>query len=205
MIRKLTRKLTKQYNREPEYPIEPIIINRCSLRALSGEAMSDEELLPLFEAAKWAPSAFNSQPWRFTYAKRGTATWPLLLDCLNEFNQMWAKNASVLVVVASRSVFEANGKPSPTHAFDTGAAWENLAIQGCSRGFVVHAISSINYEKAKAMCKLPNDFQVQAMIAIGKPGRKEDLPNELQQIEGPSTRKPLQEIIVDLNSPCTLR
>jgi len=108
--------------RAPEYPIHPIILDRWSPRAMSGEAMTREELFPLFEAARWAPSSYNAQPWRFIYAHRETEHWNTLFNLMIEFNQSWAKNAAVLVVVISRSTFEKNNKPSPTHSFDTGAA-----------------------------------------------------------------------------------
>lgn len=101
--------------RQPDYPIEPLILNRWSPRAMSGEPLSDDELFPLFEAARWAPSSYNAQPSRLLYTKRETESWRALFELLVPFNQSWAGEASVLVVIASHTVCENNGKPSPTH------------------------------------------------------------------------------------------
>ncbi len=184
-------------NRKPEYDIDPLILNRWSPRAMSGEEISDEELMPLFEAARWAPSSFNGQPWRFIYAKRNTTHWDKLFNVLIEFNKSWAKNAAVLVVIISRKHFEHNNKPSITHRFDAGAAWENLALEATSKGLVAHGMEGFDYEKAKKDLEIPDDYDVEAMVAIGKKGRKEELPKELQERERPSNRKPLKDIIME--------
>ncbi len=182
--------------RQSEYPIEPLILNRWSPRAMSGETLTDEELLPLFEAARWAPSSYNGQPWRFIYGKRETDHWKALFELLVPFNQSWANKSAVLVLVISHKVFEHNGKPSVTHSFDTGAAWQNLALEGSARGLVTHGMQGFDYEKAKEVCRVPDDYQVEAMIAIGKKGKKEALPAEAQEKEAPSMRKPLSEIVM---------
>ncbi len=169
--------------------------NRWSPRAMSGDALTDVEFLPLFEAARWAPSSYNNQPWRFIVAKRNTPEWQVLFGLMGEFNQSWAKNAALLVVVISRVNFEHNDKPSRTHSFDTGSAWENLALEGSNRGLVVHGMEGFDYDKAKIDLNIPNDFAVEAMVAIGKPGKKEDLPEQLQEKETPSTRKPLKDVL----------
>lgn len=175
--------------------INSIIINRWSPRAMSAEELSDEEFLPLFEAARWAPSSYNNQPWRFIIAKRNTPEWEKLFSLMGEFNQSWTKNAAVLVVIISHNNFEHNNQFSQTHSFDTGAAWENLAIEGTSRGLVVHGMQGFDYEKAKKDLNIPDDYTVEAMIAIGKPGKKEDLPKDLEEKEVPSDRKPLTDLI----------
>lgn len=184
-------------NRTSEYDISPLILNRWSPRAMSGEELSDEELLPLFEAARWAPSSFNAQPWRFIYAKRNTDNWDKFLNLLAEGNKAWAHKASVLVVIISRKNFEHNNKPSITHVFDTGAAWENLALEGANRGLAVHGMEGFDYEKAAKDLEIPDDYEVMAIIAIGKRGKKEDLPEQMQKMEAPSTRKPLNEVIME--------
>lgn len=181
--------------RKSEYPINPFILNRWSARALSDEKVSSQELMRLFEAARWAPSSYNNQPWRFIYARKGTKYWDSFFGLLVEGNKVWAKKASALILLVSHKNFEYNGKPSRTHSFDTGAAWENLALEGTSRGFVVHAMEGFDYEKARSVAKIPDDYLVEAMIAIGRPGRKEDLPPELKKSEFPNQRKPLKEII----------
>ena len=181
--------------RKAGYPIDPIFLNRWSPRAMSAESLTDDELMPLFEAARWAPSSFNAQQRRFLYAKRATQNWDVFFDLLSEGNKVWAKNAAVLVVVISRKNFEHNEKPSRTNMYDTGAAWENLALQGSLKGLVVHGMQGFDYEKARTALNIPDHYEVCAMIAIGKKGRKEELPENLQKREEPNSRRPLEEIV----------
>jgi len=186
-----------QKNRSTTHEINSLIINRWSPRSFVPEEISDKELFSLFEAARWAPSSSNSQPWRFIYAKRNSKNWNDLFNLLVDFNKQWCANASVLVVIVSRKNFEHNGQPSVTHQFDTGSAWENLAIQAVSQGLVTHAMAGFDYEKARKDLAVPVDFEVVAMIAIGKRGPKEKLSPELQAREIPNTRKPLSEIVME--------
>jgi len=183
--------------RKPEHEIIPIFVDRWSPRSMTGEEISDEQLMSLFEAARWAPSSYNNQPWRFIYAKRNTEHWNRLFNLMVEFNQSWTKNAAVLVVVISHKNFEHNNNPSVTHSFDTGAAWENIALQAASMGLVTHGMQGFDYEKAKKELEIPEDYSIEAMIAIGKRGKKEDLPKELQEREIPSARKLLKDIIME--------
>lgn len=162
---------------------------------MTGEEIFDTELMALFEAARWAPSSYNGQPWRFIYAKRNTSHWKTLFGLMGEFNQMWTQHAAVLVVVVSKDNF--NGKPAPTHSFDTGAAWENLALEATTRGLVAHAMQGFDYDKAKRELGVPDDCKVEAMIAIGKRGKKESLPEQMQEREQPSDRRPLKEIVME--------
>jgi nitroreductase len=164
---------------------------------MSGESLKDDELMSLFEAARWAPSAFNAQQRRFLYGKRDTQNWYDFFDLLSHGNKIWAKNAAVLVVVISRKNFEHNEKPSRTNMYDTGAAWENLALEGSLRGLVVHGMQGFDYEKARTVLKVPDHYEVCAMIAIGKKGKKEDLPENLQEREQPNGRRPLKEIVIE--------
>src|SRR3990167_10782379 len=117
-------------NRSSQYPIANFILNRHSPRAMSGEPITLEELMPLFEAARWAPSSYNNQPWRFVYALKNSLAWDKFFNLLVKFNQSWCQNASVLIIIASKNNFDFNNKRAHTHSFDTGAAWENLALQG---------------------------------------------------------------------------
>ena len=178
--------------RKPEYPLDPLFINRWSPRAMSGEEMSEKELFTLFEAAKWAPSSSNSQPWRIIYARRNTPHWEKFLSLLVPGNRAWAENAAALLVMVSKKTFEHNGKFSRTHSYDTGAAWENLALQGSINSWVIHGMAGFDYEKAKSALNIPDDYEVEAMAAVGKPGPKENLPAALQEREFPSDRKQLE-------------
>lgn len=182
--------------RKTEYPIFPLILNRHSPRSMTKEMLRDEEFMPLFEAARWAPSSYNNQPWRYLFVKRGSEKWHLLFDLLVEFNQRWCKNASVLVLIYSKLKFEKTGKDCPTHSFDTGASWQNLSLEGASRNLVVHGMQGFDYEKAKKL--IPEEHQVEAMCAIGKPDKKEKLPPDIQKMEVLSQRKKLSEIVREL-------
>ena len=184
-------------HRKPTYSINNLILNRWSPRSMSGEEINDKDLMSLFEAARWAPSSYNNQPWRFIYAKRNSASWEKFFNLLADGNKIWTKNASVLVVIISRKNFEHNEKPSITHQFDTGAAWENLAIEATSCGLVTHGMQGFDYDKARKELEIPDSFDVMAMIAIGKKAPKENLPSELQKMEFPNNRKPLSEIIME--------
>ena len=186
-----------QTKRTSVYSINPLILSRWSPRSMTGEELGDDDIMSLFEAARWAPSSFNNQPWRFIYAKRNTEHWDRLFNLLVDVNKTWAKNAALLAVVISRKNFEFNEKPARTHQFDTGSAWENLALEASSRGIVAHGMQGFDYEKAKTELGIPADFEVMAMIAIGKRGSKENLPTELQDKEKPNDRKALKDIIME--------
>ena len=183
--------------RKSQYKIHDLILNRWSPRAMSGEEISNEELMHLFESARWAPSSFNSQPWRFIYAKRDTKEWDKLFHLMGDFNKAWAKNASVLIVVISKKTFDHNNQPSRTHSFDSGAAWENLALEASNKGLVAHGMAGFDYDRARTELEVPSDYDVEAMIAVGKHGKKEDLPKEMQERENPSERKALREIVME--------
>ena len=183
--------------RQSTYKINPLILNRWSPRSMTGEELDDDTIMGLFEAARWAPSSYNNQPWRFIYAKRNTKNWNKLFNLLAEANKVWTKNAAVLVVVISRKNFEYNEKYSITHQFDAGAAWENLALEASSRRLVAHGMQGFDYEKARIDLEIPDNFDVMSMIAIGKKGPKENLPLELQNKEFPTNRKPLSEIVME--------
>jgi len=183
--------------RQAEHPIESLFVDRWSPRAMSGEAVSTADLMTLFEAARWAPSAGNTHPWRILYAHRDTEHWPVFFDLLVERNQKWCRNAAALLVFVSRTTNEETGKPLRTHSYDTGAAWENLALQGTLRGLVVHGMAGFDYAKAKAALHVPDDFTVEAMAAVGRPGRIEDLPEEFQARESPNSRRPVSQLVFE--------
>ncbi|HET6589219.1 MAG TPA: nitroreductase family protein [Candidatus Nitrosocosmicus sp.] len=188
---------TIENKRKTRYKINSIFIERWSPRAMTGESITNETLMSLFEAARWAPSSFNNQPWRFLFAKKDTPNWNIFFNLLTEGNRVWAKNAAVLVVIISRKNFEYNKKPSITHQFDTGAAWENLALEASIKGIVAHGMQGFDYDKARKDLEIPSDFDVMAMIAIGIRGSPENLPLNLQEKEFPNDRKELAEIVME--------
>ena len=180
--------------RVADHPIEPLFVRRWSPRAMSGEPLAEAEFLSLFEAARWAPSTYNEQEWRFLYARRETPHWPTFLGLLVEGNRAWCVRAAVLGVVLSHEVFASNGKPNPVHTFDAGLAYANLAHQGTSMGLVVHGMQGFDFDRARRELGVPDDYSVDAMFAVGRPGDPADLPQDLRDREKPSGRKPVGEI-----------
>jgi nitroreductase len=183
--------------RHADHPIDPLFLDRWSPRAMSGQPIDEHELLTLFEAARWAPSAGNSQPWRFLYARRETEHWPLFFDLLVEANKVWCHKGAALVVFISKSTNDKTGRPLPTHSYDTGAAWVSLAFQGWLKGLVVHGMAGFDYARAKSALNVPDDFRVEAMACIGKPGAAEELPESHRSRETPGPRRPLAETLFE--------
>ena len=184
--------------RNADHQIEQVFLDRWSPRAFTGESIPEALLFSFFEAARWAPSSYNSQPWRFLYATRDNAHWDKFLGLLNEFNQSWAKTASALVFVVSEKTMVVSGKdakiPARSHSFDAGAAWAYLALQATYLGWSTHGMAGIDHDRIRVELNVPEDFYVEAGIAIGKRGDKTSLPEALQAREAPSPRKPVAEI-----------
>jgi nitroreductase len=181
-------------HRKADHPIESIFIERWSPRAMTGQPLSDDMLNSVFEAARWAPSSYNEQPWKFLYARRDTSHFEKFFNLLTPGNQAWTGNAAVLLVVVSRKVFSRNNKPNPVHVFDAGSAWENMALQGARLGLVMHGMAGFDPAKARTELNVPDDYDIVAMIAIGHPGDPDKLPENLRSVEIPSGRKPVSEI-----------
>ena len=164
---------------------------------MSGESISPDELAVLFEAARWAPSAGNTHPWRILYAHRDTEQWPLFFNLLVERNQVWCRNAAALLLFISRKTNEQSGRALITHSYDTGAAWENLALQGTLKGLVVHGMAGFDYARARTTLNIPDDFNVEAMAAVGRPGPITALPEDFQARESPNTPRPISELVFE--------
>ncbi|MBU6449365.1 MAG: nitroreductase family protein [Rhodospirillales bacterium] len=190
--------MTTANSRTADHPIDPIFLERWSPRAFTGEAISEHTLRTMFEAARWAPSSYNSQPWRFLYARRDNAHWDKFLGLLNPFNQSWAKTASALVFVVSSETMVVPGKDSPvpshSHSFDAGAAWGYLALQATFMGWQAHGMAGIEMERVYTELKVPAGYRVECGVVIGRQGPKTLLPEALQAREAPSPRKPVTEI-----------
>lgn len=183
--------------RQSEYAIDPLFLDRWSPRSLSGEEISEQELRTLLAAASWAPSSFNAQPWRMLYARRATAQWPLFFNLLVENNKVWAQNAAALIVFVSKLTNDVSKQPSVTHSYDTGAAWGYFALQAHLKGYVAHGMQGFDYERARRELQIPQDFAVEAMAVVGRPGPKEALPAHLQERERPNSRRPLSETVCE--------
>lgn len=192
-------------SRVADHTVADIFIDRWSPRAFTGESISDETLYSFFEAARWAPSSYNSQPWRFLYAKRGTPWFNTFLRLLSERNQLWAKNAAVLLVLISKTSFTPAGKtetlPARNHSFDAGAAWSNFAHQATLSDWHAHGIGGFDVERARAELGVPADYHIDAAIAVGRRGDKSVLPEQFHASEIPNGRKPVTDIIQEGGFP----
>ena len=180
-------------HRTPDHEIEPFFTARWSPRSMTGEPLSEADLMRLFEAARWAPSSRNAQPWRFLWARNGTPAWESFLDLLAPGNRIWCESAGALLLVVSKKTFD-DGKPNGTHSYCAGAAWMSLALQGRAMGLVVHGMAGFDHEKAREVLCVPEDFSIEAMAAVGHPAGRDALPERLREREKPSGRKPLAEL-----------
>lgn len=192
-------------SRTPDYPIDQVFLDRWSPRAFDRSIIPDDDLYTMFEAARWAPSAFNSQPWHFLYAKRGDANWERFLSLLVPFNQGWAHTASVLVYIVSDTtpMTDRHGAPksSSTHAFDTGAAWVSLALQATRMGYRAHGMSGIDFDRAPAALGLPDRYRLNAACVVGRIGDPAQLDEKQRAREFPSGRKPQSAFVHAGNFP----
>jgi len=190
---------TTAATRTPHHPIDPIFFRRWSPRAFSGEPIPDEVLMSFFEAARWAPSAMNAQPWRFVYAHRGTPAFERFLSALAPGNQAWAGRASALVGLASATTHAAAGSdaplPSASHAFDAGAAWAQFALQAHLKGWSTHAMGGFDRARAVEALAIPPDHELQVFVAVGRRGDAATLPDWARAREQPSDRRPLEELV----------
>jgi len=190
--------MTQANSRTADHPIDPLFLERWSPRAFADAPISERELFTLLEAARWAPSSFNSQPWRFLYARRHTQHWPQFLGLLSEYNQSWAKNAAALVILVSKTTLLPRGAeeevPSYTHSLDAGAAWANLALQATRSGWAAHGMAGFDAPRTAVELGVPADYRVEAAIAIGRPGDKSMLPEPLRAREQPSDRLPMSQL-----------
>lgn len=184
----------KQF-RSADHTINPNYIKRWSSRAFLDKDVPMEMLHSIFEAARWAPSAANKQPWQFVFAKT-KGDRERFLSFINEGNVIWCDKAPVLVAVTSRKTWSEKGESiNPTHAFDTGAAWAYLALEATNQGLVAHAMGGFDREKAKEVLQLPENYTVHAIVAIGYRGDRKTLTESLQEREKPSDRDKVEEFI----------
>jgi nitroreductase len=182
-------------HRKAQFEIEPMFLNRWSPRAYSEQPIDDETLFRIFEAARWAPSAFNLQPWRFIIA-RTEEDRNKFLSFIMEGNVAWCRKAPVLAVLVSHTAHP-NGGTNRAHAFDAGAAWGYLALQATQLGIYAHAMGGFDRDKAREVLQLPADYEPHIVISLGYYGDPQDLPEALQAREVPSTRRPLQETVFE--------
>jgi nitroreductase len=191
--------MIKKYsnNRCPEFDVDTQFPDRWSPRAFAPDSLSEEYLKSLFEAARWAPSCYNEQPWLF-FCASSYEDKERYASILFEKNRQWAKKAPVLLFVASRRNFSMTGKPNRHAGFDAGAAWMSIALQARKLGLYTHAMGGFDQEKAYEILELPKeDFEIFAAVAVGKKGSPESLPEDLRDMEKPNSRKPLSSIYME--------
>jgi len=193
--------MSHQQHRQSDYPVAPLLLDRWSPRSFATEAIDDETLFSLFEAARWAPSGGNNQPWRFIYAKRDSAQWQTFVDLLNERNRAWASKAAALVILISQTsvIREGQSVPSPlnNHSLDAGAAWLSIALQAQHSGWIAHAIGGFNKEAARQQLEIPEGYHLEIAIAVGKQGSLDTLAPEFHPREVPSSRLPLERLVAE--------
>ncbi|MGB2666803.1 MAG: nitroreductase family protein [Candidatus Acidiferrum sp.] len=180
-----------------DHPVHDLIRHRWSPRAFADKPVPHEVLRSLFEAARWAPSSNNEQPWAFLVATKDDPAYPKLLSTLVEFNQLWAKNAPVLAIAVSKLSFARNGHPNRNAFYDTGAAVAHLTTEASARGLFVHQMAGFDPQKAKELFTIPADWEAIAAFVIGYPGDPHSLPDTLRDRElAQRSRKPLSEFVM---------
>lgn len=179
-------------------PIHQLIRDRWSPRAFADKPIPPEVLRSLFEAARWAPSSNNEQPWAYLVAtKDDPANFEKVLGTLVEFNAGWAKNASALAIAVAKLAFAKNGAPNRNAQYDTGAATALLAVEATAHGVAVHQMAGFDPEKARRAFGIPEGWEPIAAIAMGYPGNPDSLPLKLKDRElAPRTRKPIREFVM---------
>ena len=182
---------------DTQYPIHALLQKRWSPRAFSGKTVSTEALGSLFEAARWAASCYNEQPWRYIVArKEDTEEYDRLMSCLVEGNQAWAMQAPVLMLAVTKKTFTFNDKPNAHARHDLGLATAGMMLQAAALDLYMHAMGGILPERAAELYRVPDDFQVATGIALGYLGDPDSLAEPMKTTELEArVRKPLEEIV----------
>lgn len=181
---------------QPDHPIQPLLARRWSPYAFSDRPVAREDLLAIFEAARWAASSYNAQPWRYIVAVRGEPGHERVLACLVDANQAWARNAPVLALGITNTLFPHNGKPNAAAQHDLGLAAASLSIEATARGIAVHQMIGIHAGKVREGFALPEGFQPLTALAIGYPGTNPALAPEIAARDTVArSRAPLGEFV----------
>lgn len=182
-------------------PIHDVIANRWSPRAYDAtKAVNKTQIISLLEAARWAPSCFGDEPWRFIVwdKNQDAAAWQKAYDCIVPGNQTWAKDAPVLILICADTLFSHNEKPNRWSNYDTGAAAVSLCLQATSMGLATHQMGGFDGEKARAAFGIPEQIEMMSMLAVGYAADADTLSDELKERElAPRKRRPLGELFYD--------
>lgn len=189
--------MTKHKQATPDHPIHELIASRWSPYAFAERPVPEDNLRSLFEAARWAASSYNEQPWSYLVATKATpAEFERLLSCLVEGNQAWAKAAPVLAIGCTRLHFVRNGRPNAAAVHDLGLASATLTLEATARGLCVHQMIGILPDKARELYRIPEGVQPLTGVAIGYPAGPSTLPDVYRQRDlTPRLRKPLAEFV----------
>ncbi len=191
----MVEKIIDQKVASVEYPVIDLIKNRWSPRAFSSSPIEEEKIMSLIEAARWAPSCFNEQPWNFIlFKKENQEAYKNIIDIISPKNQLWAKTAPLIILSVAKIKFEQSGKINKHALHDVGAAVSNLTMQANSMGLYIHQMAGFNTDKAKELFNIPDDYEPVTAIAVGYYGNKDDLPEEFIKSEtAERNRKSLDE------------
>lgn len=182
-------------DRKYNYEIMDLIKLRWSPRAISEEKIPREEIMSLIEAARFAPSCYNEQPWRFVIADTEESLGKMR-ELLMTGNQIWANKAPVLLLIVAKKTFTYDGEENAWHLFDAGTAWGYLSLEAQRRGLVTHAMGGFDSDKARTVFNIPDDFSIITVVAIGKQGNKKDLASKLRSSELPGTRIETDKLVL---------
>lgn len=184
----------------------PVLLERWSPRAFADRDVSSADLKTIFEAARWAPSSYNEQPWRFFVGHRGSETYDKIFDALVPSNQAWAKSAPVLILGVTKTRFSHNDTPNNYAAHDLGAAMALMAVEATALGLAAHQMAGFDWAKARELFAIPETYAMGSVMALGYQGELTDLPEKFQaQEQAPRSRKPLSEIVLsDWDRPADL-
>lgn len=184
--------------RTPDHAIDPLFIERHSPRAFTGEAVPESELMRMIEAARWSPSGYNSQPWRFLYALRGDGNWQTFFDLLVPGNQKWVADTGAILFLVSNARMRVGDelKPSYSHSFDTGAASLAFQLQAVRQGWHAHGMTGFDHARAPEVLRLPEHHRIEAAFAVGRKTAPADLTAEQRPREAPNGRRPITDFVI---------
>lgn len=193
IVSALSKRTVAEQTRRPEYPVHAHFVNRWSSRAFDSRPVEEDVLYTVLEAARWAPSSGNGQPWRFIVA-RTQEERERFRSFIRPGNRVWSDRAPALVLLVSYTL-NANGEPGGSHAFDAGAAWGTIASQAALLGLNTRAIGGFDHELAREALHIPEEYDLHAVITLGYRGDKSVLPETLQEREVPTDRRSLNELV----------
>lgn len=178
------------------HPLNELIKQRWSPRAFSAKSVEKEKIKSILEAARWAPSAFNEQPWRFIVGEKGGSTYDSILSTLVDWNILWAGNAPVLILNIAKKTFTHNAKPNVTFKYDLGQAVGLMITEAVDKGLYTHQMSGFDADKAAELFNIPDDFQAVSVTALGYYGNADELPKDMAEMETkPRERKEFKDVV----------